>query len=327
MLRFQRRLLPQTPLPLILFFQRSLLSSSSSSVAIFWDLNSKLPTSIPIYDAAVRLHLAATSFGPLRLSIAYSNSNPVSLHRKPTSPSPSSFLCRVCGRNFFSQPKLLDHFERIHEREQAKRLARLASARGGRRVRLAAELSLKISKYEKAARELHACKAGYNLADELRRAGVRVKTDRAIKDDVVDAVEKGSVGCLMLVSDSEGLVGAVREAKRRCLKTVVVGEKKDGELKRLADVGFLWREVLDGKARKEAPRMVGRWNDRELLKRLEWSYEEEKMKKMEEDESDIFGGDSEQEDGDLVLVVGKERSDKPWWKLDSDSENSEAKSK
>ncbi|URE13584.1 hypothetical protein MUK42_22799 [Musa troglodytarum] len=316
-----RRLLP------LLRHHRTLATAASSprAVAVFWDLDNKPPNTIPPYDAAVRLRLAAASFGPLRFSVAYANHHafrhlpaPVRAARaerraadRLEAANPSrvpSYLCRVCGRRFFARVKLVNHFRQIHEREQEKRLRRIDSATGGRRVRLVAALSLKMEKYKKAARELLTPEVGYGLADELRRAGVVVRTvddrpeaaDRALREHMVETMDRGKVGCLVLVSDDSGFLGVMREARMRCLKTVVVGDEGDGALKRFADSALSWKDVVSGKAKKEAASAVGKWKDRDLLKKLEWRHTPEE----EEGESDIFDDASDagdEEDGCLGL--------------------------
>ncbi|XP_020110437.1 major centromere autoantigen B-like [Ananas comosus] len=277
-------------------------------VGVFWDLSSKPPTTtLPLRDVAVRLHLAASSFGPLRLSLAFAS--PRSLLPSPSpspSPSPASSPspCRVCGRNFFVGAKLLRHFAEIHAPEHAKRLRRLASARGARRVRLAAALAPKLARFEKAARDLRAAPRG--PADELRRAGVTVRAvegapRRAIRDRAVGAMDEGILACVVLVSDDSGLAEVLGEARRRRLRTVVVG--------------FRWAEVVSGKARAAAPAMVGRWRDREMLKRLEWSFNEDEDEDEDEIESEGFEWDSEEEEEEEE-EGGRENGRAPWWELD-----------
>ncbi|KAJ6794985.1 uncharacterized protein M6B38_228755 [Iris pallida] len=308
------------------------LSSSSSSsspappVAIFWDLNNKPPSSILLYDAAFRLRLAASSLGPVRLSVAYASPNALRnpLRRRAEDPASSSFVCRVCARNFYRHSSLLNHFSTVHQTEQAKRLTRLSSARGARRVALAAQLSQKIDKYKKAAREILIPEAGYGPAEELARAGVKVRAaepdGRAMRRDVAEEMDRGRIGCFVLVSDDAGLIPAVREMRVRHLRTVVVGDEADGALRRCADAGFLWREVVSGKARKEAGTAVGKWKDRDLLKRLEWRYQPEE----EEEESGW-----EESDGDVIgegLGLTPDEDSEPWWKLDANSGDSVVRS-
>nr|CAB3484777.1 unnamed protein product [Digitaria exilis] len=272
----------------------------TTSVAVLWDLTaSRPPNTLPIYDAAVRLHLAVSSFGRLRLSAAFVNPS----HRLPplaaSAAAATTHLCRVCGRRFRARDALLRHFDAIHAREHAKRLARIDSSRGDRRVRLAAALSLKLSKYEKAARELTAgADAAASPADELGRAGVLV-------------LDEGSVGCLMLVSGNDELGSLLMTARERGVRSVVVGGESG--LARWADVGFSWAEVIAGKARTAAPSVSGKWRDRDVLKGLEWKYEEA------DDEEEVVFEDS---DGDGVEELSRKAKGKPWWKLDSDGEDS-----
>ena len=59
--------------------------------------------------------------------------------------------------------------------------------------------------------------------------------------------------CYRMIHDSSlDFVDVLKEVKLRCLKMVVVGDMNDGASKRIADAGFSWREVLMGKAKKEA---------------------------------------------------------------------------
>ncbi|CAL5031607.1 unnamed protein product [Urochloa decumbens] len=322
---FRRSVLAAAPGLLAPPFFRSLSTAAApaarkptTAVAVLWDLAaSRPPTTLPLYDAAVRLHLAATSYGHLRLSAAFVHPS----HRLPplAAPAATTHLCRVCGRRFRARDALLRHFDTIHVREHAKRLARIDSSRGGRRVRLAAALALKISKYEKAARELtegaDAAAGVATPAGELGRAGVRVALTRtpaaSLLERAQQVLDEGSVGCLMLVSGKDELASMLRVARERGVRSVVVGGESG--LARWADVGFSWAEVIAGKARTAAPSVSGKWRDRDVLKRLEWRYEEE------DDEEEVVFEDS---DGDGVEELARKAKGKPWWKLDSDGEDS-----
>ena len=318
----QRRLLAAGSKLLAPRFFRSFSSATApaarkptTAVAVLWDLAaSRPPSTIPLYDAAVRLHLAATSFGRLRLSAAFVHPS----HRLPSRAAGSAattHLCRVCGRRFRARDALLRHFDAIHAREHAKRVARIDSARGGRRVRLAAALSLKLSKYEKAARELTAGAGTASPSDELGRAGVRVELSRtpaaSLREHAQLVLDEGSARCLMLVSDHEELTPLLRVARERGVRSVVVGGESG--LARWADVGFSWAEVIAGKARKAAPSVSGKWRDGDVLKGLEWRYEED------DDEEEVVFEDG---DDDGVEELARKAKGKPWWKLDSDDEDS-----
>uniref|UniRef100_A0A7N2RA77 Uncharacterized protein n=1 Tax=Quercus lobata TaxID=97700 RepID=A0A7N2RA77_QUELO len=54
---------------------------------------------------------------------------------------------------------------------------------------------------------------------------------------MVDVMDRRRVECMKLVSDDSSLdfVDVLKEAKLRCLKTVVVGDMNDGASKRIAD--------------------------------------------------------------------------------------------
>ncbi|XP_078435302.1 uncharacterized protein LOC144706289 isoform X2 [Wolffia australiana] len=229
------------------------------SVAVFWDLKTNPPWQMKPYDAAARLKLAASKFGPVRSAAAYGDH--LSLSRQPSDPLLDQ-VCNVCGRRFFHRAKLLNHFKQVHEREQAKRIAKLDSATGRRRIRLAGELTAKMEKFRRAA------EARGVVAEEIRRAGFSI--GGAIGDDVAAAVRRRAVGCLLVASDDGDLAGVVREAREGGLRTVVVGG--DESLKRIADVGFSWREIASGKAAKEAVTVMGRLNDRDLISTLEWTF-------------------------------------------------------
>lgn len=170
---------------------------------------------------------------------------------------------------------------------------------------------------------------GYGMADELKRAGVLVtkvddrpeSADRAIREHIVDAMDRRRIGCLVLVSDDSGFVGVLKEARMRCLMTVVIGDERDGALKRCADAAFSWKDVASGKARKHAGSAVGKWMDKGLLRSLEWRYEQPEDGK----ESGWDGFDGESEDGDdgvssESLNLAKRNGDEPWWKLDLDDQ-------
>nr|POE97170.1 hypothetical protein CFP56_20022 [Quercus suber] len=79
---------------------------------------------------------------------------------------------------------------------------------------------MKMEKYKNAARDIMTPKLGYGLADELKQRGFRRRVE-----------------CMKLVSDDSSLdfVDVLKEAKLRCLKTVVVGDMNDGASKRIAD--------------------------------------------------------------------------------------------
>lgn len=156
--------------------------------------------------------------------------------------------------------------------------------------------------------------------------------DVALRDHMVDLMDKRRAECLVLVSDDSDFVGVLKEAKLRCLKTVVVGDVNDGALKRVADAGFSWQEILMGKAKKEAVSVVGRWKDQDILKRLEWTYNPEEEKTLcgrvagfDNYEGDSNSDDDENEGGDFEGISDDDEADCvekdtacAWWELNSD---------
>lgn len=337
-------------------FHHDSSNQSQFNVAIFWDLDNKPPNSYPPYDAAVRLKAVASSFGAVRYMVAYANRHAFSyvpsavreqrkerkllnhLENRGVVARVEPYLCRVCGRRFYNNEKLINHFKQIHEREQAKRLNQIESARGKRRVKLVGKFAMKMDKYRNAARDVLTPKVGYGLGDELKRAGYWVRmvsdkpqaADTALRNHIVDMMDKRRVGCVVLVSDDSDFVDVLREAKLRCLKTVVVGDSNDGVLKRTADAGFSWKEVMLGKAKKEGASVVGRWKDRDILKRLEWTYNPEMEKKEYGSDGEV---DFEIDDREIIEgAYGKddnfmqEKDSCAWWELDSDSDLRSSKS-
>ncbi|KAL2485566.1 zinc finger (C2H2 type) family protein [Abeliophyllum distichum] len=314
-----------------------------NNVGIFWDLDNKPPKSFPPYDAAIRLKKATEEFGSVKYMIAYANHHafryvPPSVRAqrgerkalnelentgvvKPDEP----YKCRVCGRRFYNNEKFINHFKQIHEREQMKRLNQIESARGKSRVNLVAKNSMKMEKYRNAATDILTPKVGYGLMDELKRAGYWVgkvsdkpqAADSALRNHMVDIMDRRMVECIVLVSDDSDFVEILKEARLRCLKTVVVGDSNDGALKRTADAAFSWQEIMMGKAKKEAVSVLGRWKDRDTLKRLEWSFDPET-------ERELFCSEVLSEDSDVEYLLSGEsdasvlkKNDGAWWELES----------
>ncbi|XP_015571651.2 uncharacterized protein LOC8272138 [Ricinus communis] len=325
-----------------------------NSVAIFWDLDNKPPNSFPPYEAAFKLKKAASSFGFVKYMVAYANRHAFSyvphvvkeqrkerkllnhLEKKGVIKPVEPYLCRVCGRRFYNNEKLINHFKQIHEREQQKRLNQIESARGKRRVNLVAKYAMKMQKYKNAARDVLTPKVGYGLADELKRAGFWVTTvsdkpqaaDVALREHIVDMMDKRRAECLVLVSDDSDFVGVLKEAKLRCVKTVVVGDINDGALKRVADAEFSWQEILMGKAKKEAVSVVGKWKDRDILKKLEWTYNPEEQKKFvvnafndyNSDNDEIDNGDFDGFSDENGANCMQKEAVGAWWELNSETE-------
>lgn len=321
---------------------------AQSIVGIFWDLDNKSPKTISPFEAASKLRKAAEKFGFVKYMIAYANQHafnyvpPVvrqqrkerkvlnELENKGVVKLDEPYTCRVCGRRFYTNEKFINHFKQIHEREHMKRVNQIESVKGSRRVKLVAKYAMKMQKYKNAAREILTPKVGYGLADELKRAGFWVRTvsnkpeaaDIALRDHLVDMMDKRRVDCVLLISDDSDFVDVLKEAKLRCLRTVVIGDSTDCALKRTADASFSWQEIMMEKAKKEAVSVVGRWKDHDVLKTLEWSFDPARDKKyyfsdLESEGSDIEHFLSGENDGNSL-----EKDDSgEWWELDSNTAN------
>ncbi|KAK8613989.1 hypothetical protein V6N13_122368 [Hibiscus sabdariffa] len=116
------------------------------------------PNSFPPFEAAVQLKTSTSSFGVVRSMVACANQHSFShvpkvvreqrrerkllnqLENKGGIKSIQPYICKVCGRRFYTNEKLVNHFKQIHEREHHKRLNQIESARGSRRVKLVGKL-------------------------------------------------------------------------------------------------------------------------------------------------------------------------------------------
>ncbi|KZV17614.1 nucleic acid binding protein [Dorcoceras hygrometricum] len=315
---------------------------TQNSVGIFWDLDNKPQRSFSPYEAAISLKKAAQGFGFVKYMFAYANRHAFNYvppivgtqkrERKGLNEletmgvkSNEPLTCQVCGRRFFNNERLVNHFKQIHEREQMSRLNQIESARGKRRINLVAKYSMKMDKYRNAARDVLTPKIGYGLSEELKRAGFWVRTvsdkphaaDVELRSHMMDMMDKSKVECLILVSDDSDFVGILREARMRCLKTVVVGDISDSALKRNANAAFSWQEIMRGKAKKEAGSVVGKWKDQNVLKRLEWTYDPKTEKNQYFPEVESECSDFEcLSSGECGTLLPKE-SDAAWWEWES----------
>lgn len=271
--------------PIVSYHMYCHFSSTSTNVAIFWDLNNKPSKSISVLDAAICVKKASFSFGVVRFmaALGYRNTlRKVSSNVQKVSTKVGKFglsFCRICGRRFWSSERLGRHFRDVHEAEQRRRVRKVEFARGGRRVRLVGKFSMKMRRYDDVVRGFGDGSVGGCLLDDLRKVGFWVKgvsdtcdVVRELRDCVLNVVDVRRVECVVIVCDDSGFVSVLKELKLRGVKVVVVGDGRDGDLKRIADAAFSWQEIISGKVRKEVVSVVRGWKDRDVLKRLEWSY-------------------------------------------------------
>lgn len=238
-------------------------------VVVLWDLDNKPPRGPP-YEAALALKKVAEKFGKVVDMSAYANrhafihlpewvlqerrerKNLDILERKGIVTPSDPYVCGVCGRKCKTNLDLKKHFRQLHERERQKKLNRMKSLKGKKRQRFKERYISGNHKYNEAARSLVKPKVGYGLANELRRAGVYVKTvedkpqaaDWALKRQMQHSMCRG-IDWLFLVSDDKDFVEMLRRAREADLGTVVVGDW-DRALGRQADLWVSWAKVENG---------------------------------------------------------------------------------
>ncbi|XP_051139022.1 uncharacterized protein LOC127256847 [Andrographis paniculata] len=250
-------------------------AAKPKKVVVLWDLDNKPPRGPP-YEAAQALKSVAQRFGDVIDISAYANRHAFvhlpqwvveerrerrhldALERRGLAPpAPAPYVCSVCGRKCKTHVDLKKHFRQLHERERQKKLGRMRSLKGKKRQRFKERYIDGNERYNEAARRLLTPKVGYGLAQELRRAGVYVKTvedkpqaaDWALKRQMAHSMSRG-VDWIVLVSDDSDFLEMLRKARSANLGTVVVGDR-DGVLGRHADVWVPWTGVENGEIKED----------------------------------------------------------------------------
>lgn len=289
-------------------------AAKAKKVVVLWDLDNKPPRGPP-YDAAMSLKSMAQKFGDVIDMAAYANRHAFIhlpqwvveerrerrqldfLERKGASAPSDPYVCSVCGRKCKTNMDLKKHFRQLHERERQKKLNRMRSLKGKKRQRFKERFIEGNEKYNEAARSLLTPKIGYGLAQELRRAGVYVKTvqdkpqaaDWALKRQMLHSMSRG-VDWIVLVSDDSDFSEMLRKARDANLGTVVVGDQ-DRALGRHADVWVPWIRVENGEIKE---------SDLEL-KSKEWRESDERSGRFSVSE---FDGDLTSAERSLDELVG-----------------------
>lgn len=291
-------------------------AANAKKVVILWDLDNKPPRGPP-YEAALALKSMAQKFGKVIDIAAYANRHAF-IHlpqwvvedrreqrrhdireRKGIETPSEPYICSVCGRKCKTNMDLKKHFRQLHERERQKKLNRMKSLKGKKRQRFKERHISGNEKYNEAARRLVTPKVGYGLAQELRRAGVYVKTvqdkpqaaDWALKKQMLHSMSRG-VDWIVLVSDDSDFSEMLRKAREANLGTVVVGDQ-DRSLGRHADVWVQWNRVENGEIQE---------SDLELRKR-EWRESDEEERGERFSVSDFDGNLASVEKG-LDEIIG-----------------------
>ncbi|XP_076889659.1 uncharacterized protein LOC143540499 [Bidens hawaiensis] len=251
-----------------------IFTAKPKKVVILWDLDNKPPRAPP-YDAALALKTLASHFGDVIDASAYANRHAFihlphwvlqqrrhqrrqdTLERKGLITPTEPYICTVCGRKCKTNADLKKHFQQLHVREREKKMNRMKMLKGKKRQRFKERFISGDLKYAEAARSLVTPKVGYGLADELRRAGVFVKTvedkpqaaDWALKRQMQHSMSRG-IDWLVLVSDDSDFVEMLKRARASNLGTVVVGDW-DRALGRQADLWVSWGRVENGEVTEE----------------------------------------------------------------------------
>ncbi|KAL6539219.1 hypothetical protein OROGR_011868 [Orobanche gracilis] len=244
-------------------------TAKSKKVVVLWDLDNKPPRGPP-YEAALALKSVAQKFGDVIDMSAYANHHAFVhlpqwvveerrerrrldfIERTGISTPSEPYSCSICGRKCKTSMDLKKHFKQLHERERQKKLNRMGSLKGKKRQRFKERFIDGNEKYKEAAHSLLTPKIGYGLGQELRRAGVYVKTvrdkpqaaDCALKRQMVHSMSRG-VDWIVLVSDDSDFSEMLMKARDANLGTVVVGDRERA-LGKHADVWVPWARVENG---------------------------------------------------------------------------------
>eukprot|EP00252_Welwitschia_mirabilis_P024358 TRINITY_DN7199_c0_g1_i1.p1 TRINITY_DN7199_c0_g1~~TRINITY_DN7199_c0_g1_i1.p1 ORF type:complete len:407 (-),score=44.20 TRINITY_DN7199_c0_g1_i1:684-1904(-) len=254
--------------------------AKGKKVSVYWDLDNKPPKVRP-YDAAMAVRQMAQKFGDVVDLAAYANRHAFThvpewiiesrrerrrldfLENKGLVVPSHPYVCSVCGRKCKTNLDLKKHFKQLHARERAKRMARLNSLKGKRKAKFKEQIRQKEEKYIDAAQNLIYPKTGYGLANQLRRAGVFVKTvkdkpqaaDAVLKTQIQHSIARG-VNILCLISDDSDFSETLKKA-RSSMRTVVLGDSR--ALQRYADCWLSWDRVTAGFAWDEINAIARKW--------------------------------------------------------------------
>jgi len=325
-------------------------------VGVFWDLDNKPPKQVPPFVAALHLRNVAGKFGEVVDVVAYANRHAFSFLPqwvkeqrkdrklldkletagvvKPREP----YICGYCGCKCRTNEKLKKHFRDLHERERTKRMNRMDSMKGKRRLKYKASLAEKEERYRNASKEILVPKVGYGLASELRRAGVYVRrvedkpqaADEALKSHMARSIKQG-LHCICLVSDDSDFSNALRVAQQKQLRTVVVGDTTT--LSQFADIKFSWEDVASGKALARATEAHWLWSTEDALHKeymedclerregeIAQSYLRSEASLFSEDEEDDCLWEEDRQQAPLQKAVSVDY----WWMSDDDEDQDDA---
>lgn len=255
--------------------------SENPPVMVLWDLDNQSPGAHPA-EAAESIRNLASKYGEVTAIHAYANRhafiqiNAIQPPKRKTNPDlqvlepweawegmpeewdgdlldeePEELRCGVCGQKQKTTKKLLKHMKSLHVRERTKKLNHIAQTKSGKKKeKLWKRYEPYLEKYAlKSARMSNPESMG--IKEDLRKAGVEVNlvshapeaADGAIRRQFKKALQN-RVGWVFLVSDDKGFEPTLDLAKKKGIKTFVVGTKESA-LRRSATSFMSWHEVRE----------------------------------------------------------------------------------
>ncbi|KAI2466170.1 hypothetical protein F4781DRAFT_434636 [Annulohypoxylon bovei var. microspora] len=248
-------------------------ATDKRTVAILWDLDNKQPIALPEnlaitirslasrrgkiieysamanFFANLRLPPAAIELRKQRKRLAVAEARG---EYKPAEP----YKCPVCGKKSATKVKLNKHYKQLHGRELRKNQNRLASLKGKKREKWLKKNGSNLQKRIEAHADVFSPEAKHKVFKSLTRAGVLVrvvkKTPQAADTALLNrwgVVAKNSNLTLVLISDDSDFCKMAQMAKtRHGVYVIVVSERSEGKLARVADEWWSW-ETLNNDAR------------------------------------------------------------------------------
>ncbi|ROW10212.1 hypothetical protein VMCG_01672 [Cytospora schulzeri] len=226
-------------------------------VAILWDLDNMPPRWAEPFAVAQRLReVIENKYGPVQVMVAYANKTTLDyvpkwavdeardvfkqklLDEKKNEPA-DEYRCHMCGRKSPTLAKLGRHIEKMHEREQRKRLNHISSVKSSKkRKKLQTKYGSWLSRYRETTGGL-VPQVYYNIEEELTKAKVEVRgvasrqeaadtelrahASRLCFPRADDGPLERTIDCLVLVSDDAGFKKMINKVKRAGVKTVQIG--------------------------------------------------------------------------------------------------------
>ncbi|KAI1457493.1 hypothetical protein F4805DRAFT_171229 [Annulohypoxylon moriforme] len=237
-------------------------------VVILWDLDNKQPIALPEHVALAIRSLAAkrgeiveysamanfhTFMGlpPAAKELKRKRQELLSAERRGEYKPPEPYRCPMCGKRCATQKKLQRHYKLLHERERAKKLAKLSSLKGKKRKKWLALRGAELKKRSDAHYAIKSPQSEHKVFRSLKRAGVLVRMVSRVSQAADVAlhkrfaqVKKGSDLILILISDDYGFRNMVERArKKHGVYSIIIGESPDSRLAKVPDEWLSWNTI------------------------------------------------------------------------------------